>query len=96
MYTEGIKDCLEKEREERKSRINFHAEFSPKELALATIPGVDFDPTRRQFSNDELKPKPINKRRKRVTLNILQTRYFGMTILKLILYNDQMTSTVLF
>ena len=37
------------------------------DLALATVPGVNFDPTKRAFSAEELKPQPIIKKRKKVT-----------------------------
>ena len=36
------------------------------DLALATVPGLDFDPTKRSFSAEELKPQPIIKKRKKV------------------------------
>ena len=39
------------------------------DLALATVPGVNFDPTKRSFSAEELKPQPIIKKRKKVTKN---------------------------
>ena len=41
--------------------------MSESDLALATVPGVDFDPTKRCFSAEELKPQPIIKKRKKVT-----------------------------
>ena len=34
-------------------------EFAPEDLALATVPGADFDPRRRAFDVDELRPQPI-------------------------------------
>merc|ERR1712227_603181 len=40
---------------------------SDSDLALATVPGVDFDPTKRCFSAEELKPQPIIKKRKKIT-----------------------------
>lgn len=40
-------------------------EFSAEELALATIPGADFDPARRQFSLEELKPQPIIRKKRK-------------------------------
>jgi len=43
----------------------FHV--SESDLALATVPGVDFDPTKRCFSAEELKPQPIIKKRKKMT-----------------------------
>lgn len=41
------------------------------DLALATIPGLDFDPTKRSFTAEELKPQPIIKKRKKVNKNSL-------------------------
>merc|ERR1712156_875406 len=40
-------------------------EFSAEELALATVPGADFDPTARQFSMEELRPQPIIRKRRK-------------------------------
>ena len=34
-------------------------EFAPEDLALATVPGADFDPRERSFNIEELKPQPI-------------------------------------
>lgn len=43
-------------------------EVSPNDLALATVPGQDFDPRTRCFTEDELKPQPmIKKSRKQVS-----------------------------
>ena len=39
-------------------------EFAPEDLALATIPGANFDPRERAFSTEELKPQPIIRKRK--------------------------------
>lgn len=39
--------------------------FSPDDLRLATIPGQDFDPATRRFSEEELKPQPIIRKRKK-------------------------------
>ena len=57
---------MEREKEERMRREEARTEFSAEELALATIPGADFDPTRRQFSSDELRPQPIIRKRRKV------------------------------
>ena len=51
------------------SNPKFHV--SDSDLALATVPGVDFDPTRRCFSAEELKPQPIIKKRKKVSYEIV-------------------------
>merc|ERR1712036_79353 len=59
LYVESKRARMEREKEERMRREEARTEFSAEELALATIPGADFDPTRRQFSSDELRPQPI-------------------------------------
>ena len=42
--------------------------MSNSDLALATVPGINFDPTTRSFSAEELRPQPIiKKRRKMIT-----------------------------
>ena len=67
MYVESKRARLEREKEERKRREQeVQVEFTAEELALATIPGADFDPARRQFSMDELKPQPIIRKRRKV------------------------------
>ena len=57
---------MEREKEERRRREEIRVEFSAEELALATIPGADFDPARRQFSLEELKPQPIIRKKRKV------------------------------
>ena len=66
MYAESKRARIEREKEERRRREEASLEFSSAELALATIPGVDFDPTRRQFFVDELRPQPIIRKRRKV------------------------------
>ncbi|CAL4081964.1 unnamed protein product [Meganyctiphanes norvegica] len=39
--------------------INVPYTLNPSELALATLPGEDFDPRTRAFTDDELKPQPM-------------------------------------
>ena len=34
-------------------------DFAPEDLALATVPGADFDPKERSFDVEELRPQPI-------------------------------------
>ena len=41
---------------------------SKADLALATVPGMEFDPAKRFFTAEELKPQPIIKKRKKVRL----------------------------
>ena len=58
---------MEREKEERRRREELALEFSAEDLALATVPGADFDPTLRHFSKDELRPQPIIRKRKKVS-----------------------------
>jgi hypothetical protein len=41
-------------------------EFSSADLALASAPGIYFDPRTRCFSPEELKPQPIIRKRSKV------------------------------
>ncbi|KAK7075653.1 hypothetical protein SK128_020034 [Halocaridina rubra] len=51
-----------------KSEVQIEYVLSPNDLALATVPGQDFDPRTRCFSEEELKPQPmIKKSRKQVS-----------------------------
>ena len=43
-------------------------DFAPEDLALATVPGMDFDPKQRAFDIDELRPQPIIRKRKKTTV----------------------------
>merc|ERR1712244_133098 len=72
LYVESKRARLEREREERMRREEARTEFSAEELALATIPGADFDPTRRQFSSDELRPQPIIRKRRKAFVDMEQ------------------------
>lgn len=63
LYAESKRARMEREKEEKKRKLE--VEFAPEDLALATIPGADFDPRRRAFSNDELRPQPIIRKRKK-------------------------------
>merc|ERR1712109_113283 len=38
---------------------------APEDIALATVPGLDFDPKTRNFDMEELRPQPIIKKRKK-------------------------------
>jgi len=68
LYKESKRAKLEREKEERKQQLAI-VEFSQQELAWATVPGEDFDPTEREFSVDELRPQPIIRKRKKVYVN---------------------------
>jgi len=65
LYVESKRARMEREREERRRREEARIEFSAEELALATVPGADFDPTARQFSMEELRPQPIIRKRRK-------------------------------
>jgi hypothetical protein len=56
---------MEREKEEKRRRAQMEIEFSPQELALATVPGLSFDPRERKFQPDELRPQPIIRKRKK-------------------------------
>ena len=42
-------------------------DFADSDLALATVPGRNFDPKSRSFTIEELKPHPIVKKRRKVS-----------------------------
>merc|ERR1719370_435554 len=65
LYAESKRAKMERERLERKRKMQVQIDFAPEDLALATIPGADFDPKRRHFSPDELRPQPIIRKRKK-------------------------------
>ena len=50
--------------EQEKGHVNF--KVSESDLALATVPGANFDPKNRIFSAEELKPQPIIRKRRKV------------------------------
>ena len=76
MYKESKRAKLEREKEERKQQLAI-VEFSQQELAWATVPGEDFDPTEREFSVDELRPQPIIRKRKKVIISNVILICFG-------------------
>ena len=57
LYAESKRAKAEREKEERRQKME--EDFSPEDLALATVPGYDFDPKERAFLMDELRPQPI-------------------------------------
>ena len=77
MYKESKRAKLEREKEERKQQLAI-VEFSQQELAWATVPGEDFDPTEREFSVDELRPQPIIRKRKKVIIINIILICFGI------------------
>lgn len=66
LYTESKRAKLEREKEERRRRIEVDIDFAPEDLALATVPGADFDPRERAFDVDELRPQPIIRKRPKI------------------------------
>merc|ERR1712095_102793 len=56
---------LDREKEERKRKLEVQLDFAPEDIALATVPGLDFDPKTRTFDMEELRPQPIIKKRKK-------------------------------
>lgn len=52
--------------EEKRKRLAAETEFSPEDLSLATIPGLEFDPKERAFDMEELRPQPIIKKRSKL------------------------------
>merc|ERR1719238_1860548 len=63
LYQESKRAKLEREKEERKRKREMEIEFDPDDLALATVPGADFDPSERAFDMEELRPQPIIRKR---------------------------------
>merc|ERR1712193_203786 len=45
--------------------MGIELDFAPEDIALATVPGLDFDPKTRNFDMEELRPQPIIKKRKK-------------------------------
>merc|ERR1711978_201838 len=50
----------------KRRRLERETEFSAEDLSLATVPGLDFDPKKRSFEVDELRPQPIIKKRSKL------------------------------
>jgi len=78
LYVESKRARMEREKEERRRREEIALEFSAEDLALATVPGADFDPTLRHFSKEELRPQPIIRKRKKayVDLGLKDDKYW--------------------
>jgi len=64
LYVESKRAKAAREKEERRRRME--EDFSAEDLMLATVPGYDFDPKKRVFHPEELKPTPIIRKRKMV------------------------------
>jgi len=65
LYAESKKAKLEREKAEKRRRFEESLGFDSKDLQLATVPGQTFDPTKRSFDIEELRPQPIVRKRKR-------------------------------
>jgi len=65
LYVESKRARLDREKEERKRKMEIQLDFAPEDIALATVPGLDFDPKTRTFDMEELRPQPIIKKRKK-------------------------------
>jgi len=68
LYAESKRAKMEREKEERRKKFEVEMDFAPEDLALATVPGMDFDPKQRAFDIDELRPQPIIRKRKKTTV----------------------------
>jgi len=66
LYQESKRARLEREKEERRKRLEEETEFSAEDLSLATVPGLEFDPKQRSFDLEELRPQPIIKKRRKL------------------------------
>ncbi len=69
---------MQEEQEQMESKYNpvdVSVEFKPEELALATVPGLEFDPRRMAFNPTELKPQPIVRKRKKVIIYLRKSSF---------------------
>jgi len=66
LYAESKRAKMEREKAEKKRKLEAEMEFAPEDLALATVPGADFDPRERSFNIEELKPQPIIRKRSKI------------------------------
>jgi len=65
LYAESKRAKMDRAKEEKLLAAARDIEFSPQELALATVPGMNFDPRDCRFSPEELRPQPIIRKRKK-------------------------------
>ncbi|XP_023336299.1 thyrotroph embryonic factor isoform X2 [Eurytemora carolleeae] len=65
LYAESKRAKMEREKEERKRKLEVEMDFPAEDLALATIPGVNFNPRERAFDMEELRPQPIIRKRQK-------------------------------
>jgi len=66
LYAESKRAKMEREKEEKMRRLEISMDFAPEDLALATVPGADFDPKERSFDVEELRPQPIIRKRPKI------------------------------
>jgi len=65
LYVESKRARVDREKMERKRKLEVQLDFAPEDIALATVPGLEFDPKTRAFDMEELRPQPIIKKRKK-------------------------------
>ena len=65
LYVESKRARLDREKMDRKRRLEVQLDFAPEDIALATVPGLEFDPKTRAFDMEEPRPQPIIKKRKK-------------------------------
>jgi len=65
LYVESKRAKMKREKELKQLESTDDIEFSPQELALATVPGRNFDPRECKFTQDDLRPQPIIRKRKK-------------------------------
>jgi len=65
LYVESKRARVDREKMERKRKLEVQHDFAPEDIALATVPGLEFDPKTRAFDMEELRPQPIIKKRKK-------------------------------
>lgn len=68
LYVESKRARVEREKEERRRKFEQDIQFAPEDLALATVPGRDFDPRKRSFDLEELRPQPIIRKRQKTAV----------------------------
>lgn len=66
LYTESKRARMDRERAEKRRRFEESLEFDSTDIALATVPGHNFDPKERSFDIEELRPQPIVRKRKKI------------------------------
>merc|ERR1712083_64581 len=68
LYIESKKARLEREKAEKRRRFEEDLSFDDSDLALASVPGQDFNPSQHSLNVEDLKPQPIVKKRKKITV----------------------------